>query len=84
LRISPIVVTALLHAAANSARPIKTGATSGALQVGPAVIFSTILTPLPHAGDIRAMLERECRQIGGYDGPIAGHARTRDLAVVMG
>jgi tRNA(fMet)-specific endonuclease VapC len=37
-----------------------------------------------HAADIRAILEREGRQIGGYDVLIAGHARSRGLIVITG
>jgi tRNA(fMet)-specific endonuclease VapC len=37
-----------------------------------------------HAGDIRAALERQGRQIGAYDVLIAGHARSRGLIVVTG
>jgi len=37
-----------------------------------------------HAAEIRAILEREGRQIGGYDVLIAGHARSRGLIVITG
>ena len=37
-----------------------------------------------HAADIRTVLERLGRPIGGYDLQIAGHARSRGLTVVTG
>jgi tRNA(fMet)-specific endonuclease VapC len=83
LSISTIVLTELLHGAAKSARPIENR--------GEVERFASRLVVLPfdadaaaHAGDIRAKLEREGRQIGGYDGLIAGHARSRGLVVVTG
>lgn len=83
LSISTIVLTELLHGAAKSARPIENR--------GEVERFASRLEVLPfdsdaaaHAGDIRAVLEREGRQIGGYDVLIAGHARSRGLIVVTG
>jgi tRNA(fMet)-specific endonuclease VapC len=35
-----------------------------------------------HAAEVRANLERRGQFIGGYDTLIAGHARSRGLAVV--
>lgn len=37
-----------------------------------------------HSADIRAVLERAGQSIGAYDLLIAGHARSRGLAVVTG
>ena len=83
LSISTIVLTELLHGAAKSARPIENRTEVER--------FAARLEVLPfdadaaaHAADIRAALEREGRQIGGYDVLIAGHARSRGLVVVTG
>ena len=83
LSISTIVLTELLHGAAKSARPIENRTEVER--------FSNRLGVLPfdadaaaHAGDIRATLEREGRQIGGNDVLVAGHARSRGLIVVTG
>jgi len=83
LSISTIVLTELFHGAAKSARPIENRSEVER--------FAARLEVLPfdadaaaHAGDIRAALEREGRQIGGYDVLIAGHARSRGLVVVTG
>jgi len=83
LSISTIVLTELLHGAAKSARPIENRTEVER--------FASRLEVLPfdadaaaHAGDIRATLEREGHQIGGYDVLIAGHARSRGLIVVTG
>jgi tRNA(fMet)-specific endonuclease VapC len=83
LCISTIVLTELLYGAAKSARPIENRSEVER--------FATRLEVLPfdadaaaHAGDIRAALEREGRQIGSYDVLIAGHARSRGLVVVTG
>ena len=77
------MLTELLHGAAKSARPIENRTEVER--------FANRLEVLPfdadaaaHAGDIRATLEREGRQIGGYDVLIAGHARSRGLIVVTG
>ena len=81
LCISTIVLTELLYGAAKSARPEH-----NRQQVEH---FSARLEVLPvdqeaadHAADIRAILEREGRMIGGYDVLIAGHARSRGMIVV--
>jgi tRNA(fMet)-specific endonuclease VapC len=83
LSISTIVLTELLHGAAKSARPVENR--------NQVERFASRLTVLhfdddaaAHAGEIRATLEREGRQIGGYDVLIAGHARSRGLIVVTG
>ena len=83
LCISTIVLTELMHGAAKSARPLENRE-----QVER---FVSRLTLLPfdedaaaHAGDIRAVLERAGKMIGGYDVLIAGHARSRGLVVVTG
>ena len=81
LCISTIVLTELLYGAAKSARPEH-----NRQQVEH---FAARLEVLPfdqeaadHAADIRAILEREGRMIGGYDVLIAGHARSRGMIVV--
>jgi tRNA(fMet)-specific endonuclease VapC len=83
LAISTIVLTELLHGAAESARPQKNRRE--------VENFAERLEVLPfdaaaadHAADIRAALERQGRPIGGYDVLIAGHARSRGLIVVTG
>jgi tRNA(fMet)-specific endonuclease VapC len=83
LCISTIVLTELLHGAARSARPIeKRRAVED---------FAARLNVLPfdeaaadHAADIRADLEKKGMPIGAYDLLIAGHARSRGLAVITG
>lgn len=83
LCISTIVLTELLHGAAKSDRPEHNRREVER--------FAARLTVLPfdepaagHAADIRAVLERQGRTIGGYDLLIAGHARSRGLTVVTG
>ena len=83
LSISTTVLAEILHGAAKSTRPIENR--------NEVERFANRLEVLPfdanaaaHAGDIRARLEREGRQIGGYDVLIAGHARSRGLIVVTG
>lgn len=77
------MLTELLHGAAKSARPVDNRTAVER--------FAARLKVLPfdaeaaaHAGEIRAALEREGRQIGAYDALIAGHARSRGLVVVTG
>ncbi|NGM51367.1 tRNA(fMet)-specific endonuclease VapC [Caulobacter sp. 602-2] len=83
LCISTIVLTELLHGAAKSARPDHhrnaVEQFAGRLEVLP---FDA--SAADHAADIRAVLERSGRSIGGYDLLIAGHARSRGLVVVTG
>lgn len=83
LCISTIVLTELLHGAAKSGRPDHNRREVER--------FAARLEVLPfdadaadHAADIRAGLERSGQTIGGYDVLIAGHARSRGLAVVTG
>lgn len=83
LCISTIVLTELLHGAARSARPAENRRA--------VADFAARLDVLPfdeaaadHAADIRADLERKGMSIGAYDLLIAGHARSRGLAVVTG
>jgi tRNA(fMet)-specific endonuclease VapC len=83
LAISTIVLTELLHGAAKSARPEPNRRE--------VENFASRLEVLPydagaayHTADIRAVLERRGRSIGGYDLLIAGHARSRGLIVVTG
>lgn len=83
LSISTIVLTELLHGAAKSARPIE-NRTEVERFANRLVVLPFDVDAAAHAGDIRATLEREGRQIGGYDVLIAGHARSRGLVVVTG
>ena len=83
LCVSTIVLTELLHGAARSARPTEN---RRAVED-----FTARLVVLPyddaaaaHAADIRASLESKGQMIGGYDVLIAGHARSRGLAVITG
>ncbi len=83
LCLSTIVLTELLHGAAESDRP--------EINRNKVEQFAARLDVLPfgpeaaaHAADIRADLERKGRPIGGYDVLIAGHARSRGLIVITG
>lgn len=83
LCISTVVLSELLHGAAKSARPVENRRA--------VADFAARLEVLPfdeaaadHAADIRADLERKGTPIGAYDLLIAGHARSRGLAVVTG
>lgn len=83
LSISTIVLMELLHGAAKSALPIDN---RRAVED-----FASRLDVLPfddqaasHAGDIKAELERAGEVIGAYDILIAGHARSKGLALVTG
>lgn len=83
LCISTVVLSELLHGAAKSARPEH-----HRQQIER---FAARLDVLPfdeaaahHAADIKAALERRGTPIGPYDLLIAGHARSRGLAVVTG
>ncbi len=83
LCISTIILSELLHGAAKSARPIENRA-----QVEHFASRLDVLTfdadAAEHAADIRAVLEKQGRPIGGYDLLIAGHARSRGLIIVTG
>lgn len=83
LCISTIVLTELLHGAARSARPEhyrrEVERFAGRLDV-----LALDAAAADHAADIRAVLERQGRPIGGYDILIAGHARSRGLIIVTG
>ena len=83
LCISTVVLTELLHGAAKSARPVEN---RRAVED-----FAARLDVLPfdeaaadHAADIRADLERKGAVIGAYDLLIAGHARSKGLAMITG
>lgn len=83
LAMSTIVLMELLHGAAKSAKPVDN---RRAVED-----FASRLDVLPfddhaaaHAGDIKAELERAGEIIGSYDLLIAGHARSRGLALVTG
>ena len=83
LCISTIILTELLHGAAKSDRPAL-----NRTKVEQFAARLEVLTFGPeaadHAADIRADLERKGTPIGGYDGLIAGHARSKGLVVVTG
>lgn len=83
LCLSTIVLNELLYGAAKSARPLE--------HRQAVENFADRLSVLPfdaaaadHAADIRVVLEKQGRMIGGYDVLIAGHARSRGLTVVTG
>jgi len=83
LCISTVVLSELLHGAAKSARPVDN---RRAVED-----FAARLEVLPfddaaadHAADIRADLERKGAIICAYDLLIAGHARSRGLALITG
>ena len=83
LCISTVVLTELLHGAAKSARPVEN---RRAVED-----FAARLDVLPfdeaaadHAADIRADLERKGAVIGADDLLIAGHARSKGLAMITG
>ncbi|HEX9931212.1 MAG TPA: PIN domain-containing protein, partial [Allosphingosinicella sp.] len=83
LCISTVVLTELLHGAAKSARAAENRRAvedfAGRLEVLP---FDE--EAAGHAAEIRAELERKGTPIGAYDVLIAGHARSRGLALVTG
>lgn len=83
LAISTIVLMELLHGAAKSARPADNRQAvedfASRLEV---VSFDEHAAA--HAGEIKAELEREGEVIGSYDLLIAGHARSKGLAMVSG
>lgn len=83
LAISTIVLMELLHGAAKSAKPIDNRRTvedfASRIEV---VVFDA--EAAAHAADIKAELERAGEVIGGYDLLIAGHARSRGLAIITG
>jgi tRNA(fMet)-specific endonuclease VapC len=83
LGISTVVLTELLHGAAKSARPAENRRAvedfAARLEV---LAFDEVAAG--HAADIRAELERKGTTIGAYDSLIAGHARSRGLALVTG
>lgn len=83
LCISTAVLAELLHGAVKSARPQENRRA--------AEDFAARLEVLPfdetaadHAADIRADLERKGAAIGAYDLLVAGHARSKGLAIVTG
>jgi tRNA(fMet)-specific endonuclease VapC len=80
---STIVLTELLHGAAKSARPAHNRNAVEAFAARMEVLAFDAAAA-DHAADIRAVLERAGRPIGGYDVLIAGHARSRGLVVVTG
>ena len=83
LCISTVVLTELLHGAAKSARPVENRRAvedfAARLDVRP---FDEAAAD--HAADIRADLERKGAVIGAYDLLIAGHARSKGLAMITG
>lgn len=83
LCISTVVLTELLHGAAKSARPDDNRREVERFAARLEVLAFDV-PAADHAADIRAVLEREGRMIGGYDILIAGQARSRGLIVVTG
>lgn len=83
LAISTIVLMELLHGAAKSAKPIDNRRAvedfASRIEI---VVFDA--EAAAHAADIKAELERAGEVIGGYDLLIAGHARSRGLAIITG
>jgi tRNA(fMet)-specific endonuclease VapC len=83
LCISTIVLAELLHGAAKSARPeVNRQAVERFAARLEVLAFDEAAAG--QAAEIRAVLERAGRAIGGYDLLIAGHARSRGLVVVTG
>lgn len=79
--ISTIALTELLHGCAKSARPRENRAQVESL-AGRVEVLPFDAAAADHTGDIRAALESQGFPIGAYDVLIAGHARSRGLAVV--
>jgi len=83
LCLSTIVLTELLHGAACSARPVENRRQverfANRLEV-----LSFDAPAASHAADIMAVLRGRGQMIGAYDTLIAGHARSRGLAVITG
>jgi tRNA(fMet)-specific endonuclease VapC len=83
LCISTIVLTELLHGAEKSAAPVKNRhEVEGFAQRLAVLPFDAAAAA--HAANIRAVLERRGTRIGGYDLLIAGHARSRGIAIITG
>lgn len=83
LCISTIVLTELLYGAEKSARPVENRREVERMAARMAVLpFDDAAAG--HAAGIRVQLERLGLPIGGYDLLIAGHARSRGLAVITG
>lgn len=83
LCISTITLAELLHGAAKSAKPIENRREVEQL-ADRVEILAFDAEAAVHSADIRAVLERAGQSIGAYDLLIAGHARSRGLAVVTG
>ena len=83
LAISTIVLMELLHGAAKSAKPIENRRAVEDIVSRIEVIAFDSHAASP-AADIKAELERAGEVIGGYDLLIAGHARSRGLALITG
>ncbi|HEX4737946.1 MAG TPA: tRNA(fMet)-specific endonuclease VapC [Allosphingosinicella sp.] len=81
LCISTIVLTELLHGAARSARPAENrrAVEDFAARLD---VLSFDEAAADHAAEIRADLEKKGMPIGAYDLLVAGHARSRGLAVI--
>lgn len=83
LCVSAVTLAELLHGAAKSDRPAAKRQEVERLAARLAVLpFDEAAAA--HYGEIRAELERRGCVIGPYDLMIAGHARSRGLAVVTG
>ena len=83
LCISTVVLAELLHGAARSARPAdnRRAVEEFAARLE---VLAFDAAAADHAADIRADLERKGTPIGAYDLLIAGHARSRGLALITG
>lgn len=83
LCISDVVLYELLYGAERSADPQRRRRDVESFAARLAVLpFDS--SAAAHAADIRAVLGKLGRLIGGYDLMIAGHARSRGLTVITG
>lgn len=83
LCISTITLAELLHGAEKSAKPLENRHEVERF-AGRLDVLSFDDAAAAHSAEIRASLERRGLPIGGYDLPIAGHARSRGLIIVTG
>jgi tRNA(fMet)-specific endonuclease VapC len=81
LCISTVVLAELLHGAGKSAKPVENRREVDHFAARLEVLAFDA-DAAAHAADIRVVLERHGQTIGAYDLLIAGHARSRGLAVV--
>jgi tRNA(fMet)-specific endonuclease VapC len=83
LCISTVTLAELLHGAARSAKPLENRREVEHFAARLAVL-SFDAEAADHSAEIGTSLERRGKLIGAYDLLIAGHARSRGLAVVTG